>query len=309
MQKNEKETIPGTAKETNPGRRRFIKYGIAGAIGFGVASAVELPILNNTIQTDNSKITNLNNQISTLQSQIATLQESGPGFLTLNPTEQILVEAIAETMIPSDESGPGAKEAGVVYFIDRMLAGNYGKGGNMYLQGPFVLPQKGSVTVAGAIFPNPSKTQMSYSGGTITPRLQAGTAYQYAFNPREFWRRGLTYLQDYCKSNYNANFEKLSSTQQIQVLQDLFDNKPTNFTGGPSPPELFNELHDMVTAGYWTDPLYGGNMGMVGWSLLGFPGVNSGAAQGYTTVQLATSDKPIPLPPMSLAQLQKGGQM
>ncbi len=32
------------------------------------------------------------------------------------------VERLAAEIIPSDESGPGAKEAGVVYFIDRALA-------------------------------------------------------------------------------------------------------------------------------------------------------------------------------------------
>ncbi len=296
-------------KPVNTSRRNFIKYGIAGAIGVGVASAIELPVLNNIIQNDNSQITNLKNQVTTLQGQLAIAQEGAPGFLTLNTNERVLVEALAEAIIPSDSSGPGAKEAGAVYFIDRMLAGNYGKGGNMYLQGPFVLPQKGSVTVAGAVYPNTSKAPITYSGGTITPRLQAGTAYQYAFNPREFWRRGLMHLQDYCNSTYGNNFEKLNSTQQTQVLQDLVDNAPTNFTDGPTPAEFFNELHDMATAGYWTDPLYGGNMGMVGWQLLGFPGVNSGAAQGYTTIQLATSNKPIPLPPMSLAQLQKGAPM
>ncbi len=295
-------------KKIDTGRRNFIKYGVAGLIGAGVASAIELPILNNQIQNDNSQITQLKNQVSTLQSQLSSSQE-GVGFLTLNPDERILVEAVAEAIIPSDSSGPGAKEAGVVYFIDRMLAGNYGKGGNMYLQGPFVKAQTGSVTVNVAVYPSQQSTAITYSGGTITPRLQAGTAYQYAFNPREFWRRGLMYLQEYCKSTFGNNFEKLNSTQQVQVLEDLFDNAPTNFKGGPTPAELFNEFHDMVTAGYWTDPLYGGNMGMVGWSLLGFPGVNSGAAQGYTTIQLATSDKPIPLPPMSLAQIQKGAPM
>ncbi len=289
-------------------RRQFIKYGIAGAIGAGIASAIELPILNNVISNDNNQITQLKNQVATLQNQISQEQE-GVGFLTLNPNERTLVEAVAETIIPSDSSGPGAKEAGAIYFIDRMLAGSYGKGGNMYLQGPFIQPQTGSVTVQGAVYPNQQPSPITYSAGTITPRLQAGTAYQYAFNPREFWRRGLMYLQEYCDTTYGSNFEKLNSTQQVQVIQDLADNAPTNFKGGPTPAELFNEFHDMVTAGYWTDPLYGGNVGMVGWNLLGFPGVNSGAAQGYTTIQLATSDKPIPLPPMSLAQLQKGAPM
>ena len=74
-------------------------------------------------------------------------------FLTLNPiTERPVVEALAEAIIPSDASGPGAKEAGVIYFIDRMLAGSYGKAGNMFMQGPFVHPQTGSLTVHGITY-------------------------------------------------------------------------------------------------------------------------------------------------------------
>jgi len=281
------------AKPPSESRRRFIKYGIAGAIGVAAASAIEMPIFTNQIQNRDAEIQQ---------------KDRAQGFLTLNPNEQILVEAIAETMIPSDTEGPGAKEAGVIYFIDRMLAGNYGKGGNMYLQGPFVTPQTGSLIVTGAIYPTSQKAPITYSGGTITPRLQAGTAYQYAFNPREFWRRGLASFQEYCKSTYGNTFEKLSSDQQTQSLQDLFDNKPKNFEG-PTPAEFFNELHDMVTAGFWTDPMYGGNIGMVGWNLLAFPGVNSGVAQGFTSIQLATANTPTRLPPMSLSDLQKGAKM
>ena len=42
------------------------------------------------------------------------------GFTTLTPAEATEVEAIASQIIPSGES-PGAREAGVVYFIDRAL--------------------------------------------------------------------------------------------------------------------------------------------------------------------------------------------
>ncbi len=231
--------------------------------------------------------------------------------MTLNPEEQTLVEAIAEAIIPSDSNGPGAKEAGVIYFIDRMLAGSYGKGGNMYLQGPFITPQSIPLTVTGTIFSTQSKSAITYSGGTITPRLQAGTAYQYAFNPRQFWRNGLMYLQNYCNSAYGGKFETLTSAQQNQVLQDLFDNKAAavSFFTGPTPAEFFNELHDMVTAGYWTDPLYGGNIGMVGWELLASNGVNSGGAQNHTTVELARASTPTRLPPLSLSQIQRGATM
>jgi len=292
-------------EKINTGRRQFIKYGIAGAIGIGVASAVELPILNNVIQNDNSQITQLNNQIATLKSQVATEGEM-QGFLTLNQNERDIVEAVAEVMIPSDNTGPGAKEAGVVYFIDRMLAGSYGKGGNMFLQGPFVTPQTGSITVQGATYPNTQKTPITYSGGTIKPRLQAGTAYQYAFNPREFWRRGLVFLQDYSKTTYGQNFEKLNTSQQTQILQDLFDNKPTNFQG-PTPAELFNELHDMVVAGFWTDPVYGGNIGMAGWKLIAFNANYWGDDIGLGSQKLMVADTPTRLQPKSLSDLQKLG--
>ena len=90
-----------------------------------------------------------------------------------------------------------------------MLAGNYGKGGNMFLQGPFVVPQTGSVSVMGAAFPSQTKSAITYSGGTLIPGLQAGTAYQYAFNPREFWRRGLVALETYCTGAKGGKFEAL----------------------------------------------------------------------------------------------------
>src|SRR5712671_1664133 len=52
--------------------------------------------------------------------------------------EQALdVAAAAARIFPSDESGPGATEAGVVIYIDRQLAGPYGKDRNRYSKGPW----------------------------------------------------------------------------------------------------------------------------------------------------------------------------
>jgi hypothetical protein len=98
------------------------------------------------------------------------------------------------------------------------------------------------------------------------------------------------------------------------VLQEMFDNNPDNTAlqsafQGPNAAEFFNEIDDMVVAGFWTDPLYGGNMGMVGWSLLASNGVNSGGQQGYSTIQLATSTTPTRLPPLSLGDIQRGATM
>jgi gluconate 2-dehydrogenase gamma chain len=299
---DEKKDKPTMKPEvSDKGRRNFIKYAGAGVAGFAVATVIEYPLLNNTIQQDqhqidqlNTQVTQLNTQSQQLQGEVSDLMRQ-KAFLTLNPVERPLVEVIAETIIPTDASGPGAKEAGVIYFIDRMLAGTYGKNGNMYMQGPFIKPQTGPLTVDG----------ITYTGGTITPRLQAGTAYQYPFSLREYWRRGLVYLQEYSNSAYGGNFETLSLDNRTQILKDLFNNKPTNFVA-PTPAEFFNELHDMVTAGFWSDPIYGGNQGMVGWKLLGFAGSSNGA---YTFEQLMVMDKPVRIdPPTSISDIQGGGQ-
>lgn len=273
-------------------RRQFLKYVAAGAIGVGAATVVEFPLLNNTIQQDNTQIGNLNSQVSSLQNQNQQLQTqigTATGLLSLSQAEAKLVEAIAETMIPTDSSGPGAKEAGVLYFIDRQLAGDYGGSGLMYMNGPFLKPgQSGPITVDG----------VTYSAGTAASRIGAAPGYQYPFNLRAYWRLGLTWLEQYSNQAYGGNFETLSQSVQTQILQDLWNNKPTNFTG-PTPQEFFSELHDMVWAGFFTDPLNGGNIGMVGWLLTGFTGTN----RGNQASALASS--PTRLQPQSLAQYQQ----
>jgi gluconate 2-dehydrogenase gamma chain len=199
-------------------------------------------------------------------------------------------------MIPTDDTGPGAKEAGVIFFIDRQLAGDYGHSGSMYMQGPFVQPnQAGPITVNG----------ITYAKGSSTARMGSGAYYQYSFNLREFWRYGLAFMQAYSNSAYGGNFETLSPDKQTLVLQDLWNNKPTNFTG-PTPQEFFAEMHDMVWAGFLTDPIHGGNQGMVGWTLTGFNGSNTGNfyGEGLKITDLMVAGSPTRLKPASLAQLQ-----
>ena len=72
-------------------RRAFIKIGAAAAIGVGVASAIEIPILERSIQSAN------NNQ------QARTSKSGGTGFYYLGANEQTEVEAIVETIIPTDK--------------------------------------------------------------------------------------------------------------------------------------------------------------------------------------------------------------
>src|ERR1700732_977934 len=51
--------------------------------------------------------------------------------------EALIVAAAASRIFPSDEAGPGAQEAGVVVYIDRQLAGPWGRDRHRYTQGPF----------------------------------------------------------------------------------------------------------------------------------------------------------------------------
>lgn len=59
--------------------------------------------------------------------------------------EARVVQAACERIFPSDENGPGATEAGVVIYIDRQLAGPYGRDKYRYTKGPFVesMPEHG----------------------------------------------------------------------------------------------------------------------------------------------------------------------
>jgi gluconate 2-dehydrogenase gamma chain len=59
--------------------------------------------------------------------------------------EARVIAAACERVFPSDESGPGAKEAGVIFYIDRQLAGPYGRDRYRYTKGPFIdsVPEHG----------------------------------------------------------------------------------------------------------------------------------------------------------------------
>src|SRR4051812_624402 len=48
---------------------------------------------------------------------------SGTEFRFFAPAERAFIEAAVSRLIPNDEVGPGAVEAGVPFFLDRQLAG------------------------------------------------------------------------------------------------------------------------------------------------------------------------------------------
>jgi gluconate 2-dehydrogenase gamma chain len=135
--------------------------------------------------------------------------------------EALIVAAAASRIFPSDDSGPGAKEAGVVIYIDRQLAGPYGRDRFRYTQGPF---------------------------DENAPRE---FGYQGKATPAETYREGLKSLK---------GFDKLSPEEQDKKLQQIENT------------HLFALLRQHTLEGMFSDPVHGGNIDMVGWQLVGFPG-------------------------------------
>lgn len=134
--------------------------------------------------------------------------------------EARVVAAACERIFPSDDTGPGATEAGVVIFIDRQLAGPYGLDKYRYKQAPWV-------------------------------QSVAEHGYQGKENPREIYRQGIQSLGD---------FDSLPVDEQVKKLQAL---EHTRF---------FQLLRTHTIEGMFCDPMHGGNAGMIGWQLVGYPG-------------------------------------
>jgi DNA-binding FrmR family transcriptional regulator len=263
----------------------------------------QISTLNGQVSSLSTQVNSATAQVSTLQGQVTGLQTSVDterAFIILSTKEQAVVEALAETMLPSTAAGPGAKEAGVIYFIDNELAGVYGFNAKNYMQGPFVQPnQSGPITVQSSNGP------ITYTAGTPTFGLDSGFYYQHPFQFREFWRSGILALEAYCDQAYGGDFETLTAAQKTSAIADLWANKPTNFTT-PTPIEFASEVQEMVWAGFVMDPMHGGNRNMVGWTYLGFNGTNEGNFynEGYTTKQLMVMSTPVRLKPASIGQLE-----
>ncbi len=100
--------------------------------------------------------------------------------------QALVVAAAAARIFPTDESGPGASEAGVVIYIDRQLAGPYGRDRYRYTKEPFEtgVPEQG---------------------------------YQGKATPRDVYRDGVANL-------LGAEFDKLEPAAQDAKLRQIEDS-------------------------------------------------------------------------------------
>lgn len=186
-----------------------------------------------------------------------------------NADEAAAMDAIVSHLIPADDLSPGAKEAGVTFFMDQQLAGGWGSGDHFYRQGPF----------------EPGTTEQGY---------------QLSFTPAEMFRLGLRKLAETSQAAGGKGFAALAAADQDALLKRM---QAGELDFAPLPSAIFFQaLLDATMEGFFSDPIYGGNSGMVGWTLVGFPGAYASYANDIDRHGVAWTR-----PPVSIADAHAHG--
>jgi gluconate 2-dehydrogenase gamma chain len=232
-------------------RRAFLKSAVAGG---AAAVTVTLP------QSADA-------QQKPAASPASSAPPSSAGYTFLNLEEAAFVEALVDHMIPADEHSPKGTDMGLNVYIDRALAGGWGKGDRLYMQGPWKpgVPSQG---------------------------------YQLPLTPAELYRAGIAASNAYCVKTYGKGFDKISEAQRQEFLLALSNGKVVFESGLPSR-VFFQTLYQNVVEGMYSDPIYGGNRNKAGWKMIGFPGaiaVNQHNIEKYR-------DKKYPANPLGIADM------
>ncbi|SQI38521.1 Gluconate 2-dehydrogenase subunit 3 precursor [Serratia plymuthica] len=124
-----------------------------------------------------------------------------PTFFT--PEEWAFIKAAAARLIPADDRGPGALEAGVPEFIDRQMNTPYATGSIWYMQGPF------------------------------NPDVPKEMGYQLPLVPKQIYNLGISDADAYCKKTAGKPFAELDAAQQDALLQKFESGEAefSQFTG------------------------------------------------------------------------------
>ena len=180
--------------------------------------------------------------------------------------EYRFLQAAVARLIPDDDLGPGALEAGVPEFMDRQMHTSWAAGAHWYMQGPF------------------------------QPDAPKEFGYQLKLNMREVFRLGIAASNVWCKATMGKVFADLSTAQQDEALKAIqagiegFENVPSA--------TFFATLWNTTKEGFFSDPIHGGNKDMVGWKLIGFPGARA------DFMDWIERDEKYPLPPVSIKGLR-----
>jgi gluconate 2-dehydrogenase gamma chain len=164
-----------------------------------------------------------------------------PGYQSLGPDEAAFVENLVNVMCPADHLTPSGVDCGLALFIDRQLAGGFGQGERLYMQGPW---RKG-------------KPQFGY---------------QLPMTPEQFFKAGIAAANAACRQRYSKSFAALPAADADAFLKDLAAGKVTDARVPLA--EWFNDLaYPLFAQACYADPIYGGNRDKVFWRMIGYPGL------------------------------------
>jgi gluconate 2-dehydrogenase gamma chain len=188
-------------------------------------------------------------------------------YAFFNLEEAAFVEALVDHMVPADDLSPKGTDIGINIYIDRALAGAWGKGDRLYMQGPWKrgVPSQG---------------------------------YQLPLTPAQLYRAGITATNAHCRKTYSKRFDQLGEAQREEVLRALSAGRITFEDGLPSRP-FWGMVYQTVMEGMFSDPIHGGNRDKAGWKLIGFPGAIAVHRENVEKFK----NKPFPNDPVSIADM------
>lgn len=128
---------------------------------------------------------------------------------------------------------------------------------------------------------------------------------------QSFYRRALRRLDEHCRARHGGCFADLAVDEQDLVLGEL----EAGGRGAEGESELrdvswdeesllwtfFEVAREHIVQGTFCDPAYGGNRGLAGWRLIGFPG----AQWGYSEEQMQPGFDARLIPIKTLADLRE----
>jgi gluconate 2-dehydrogenase gamma chain len=233
-------------------RRDFIKGAVVGGAAAAGGTAAIAPI--DIAQAEPAPAT-------------PSVAPQAAGYEFLNLDEAAFIEALVDHMIPADEISPKGTDLGVNIYIDRALAGSWGKGDRLYMQGPWKpgAPSQG---------------------------------YQLPLTPAQLYRAGIEATTAHCRKTYGQSFDRIEAAQREEVLVGLSTGK-IKFDSGLPVRVFWTTLYQTVVEGMYSDPIYGGNRNKAGWAIIGFPGVIAVHRDHVESYR----GKPFPNKPLSIADM------
>jgi gluconate 2-dehydrogenase gamma chain len=162
-------------------------------------------------------------------------------YSVLEPTMRATLAAVADRILPADDELPAASELGVVEYVARQAAGDWGRGARVYRRPPFFDAD------------------------------HSGHGWQYDLMPGDALLLGLSALDEQARRRHGSGYAGLPAARQDELLGAL-EAGALSPVGPMRGADVFELLLAVVLEGVFADPKYAGNRDRAAWRWIGFPG-------------------------------------